>query len=108
MASPDETDNDSPRPNLIIDWELYGEYLEEADLTDDQKREFIETLWSIMVSFVDLGFGIHPLQHACGQIDLIPTPDSAVMLESKDHKQQDACLNAAGHRDGTCGDKEDS
>ncbi|MCF6200383.1 MAG: hypothetical protein L3J67_13540 [Hyphomicrobiaceae bacterium] len=52
-------------PNLTIDWELYGAYLEDSDLTEAEKREFIETLWSIVVSFVDLGFGIHPLQQAC-------------------------------------------
>ena len=59
-------DTSSPvRPALSIDWDLYGRYLEESDLSDDQKREFIETLWNIMVSFVDLGFGLHPLQQAC-------------------------------------------
>jgi len=54
----------APRPSLSIDWDLYGTYLEDSDLSDEQKREFIETLWSIVVSFVDLGFGIHPLQQA--------------------------------------------
>lgn len=54
-------------PGLSIDWELYADYLEESDLTDEQKREFIETLWNIVIAFVDLGFGIHPLQQACEQ-----------------------------------------
>ncbi len=45
-----------PTPSLSIDWELYAQYLEESDLTDDQKRELIETLWGIVVSCVDLGF----------------------------------------------------
>jgi len=45
-------------PTLSIDWELYAELLSESDLTDEEKREFIETLWSLVVSFVDLGFGI--------------------------------------------------
>ncbi len=53
--------NFSP-PTLTIDWELYGKYLDESDLSDAEKREFLETLWSIVVSFVDLGFGVHPLQ----------------------------------------------
>jgi len=52
---------DTP-PALSIDWELYGKYLDESDLSEEQKHEFIETLWSIIVSFVDLGFGVHPLQ----------------------------------------------
>ncbi len=58
-------------PTLTIDWELYGKHLDESDLSDAKKREFLETLWSIVVSFVDLGFGVHPLQqvtdNACAQ-----------------------------------------
>lgn len=62
-------------PSLTIDWELYASYLDESDLTDDQKKEFIETLWSIVVAFVDLGFGVHPIQQACEQND-----DSRIFL----------------------------
>ena len=66
--------NISP-PTLTIDWELYGKYLDESDLSDTEKREFLETLWSIVVSFVDLGFGVHPLQQVtdniCAQQDEI-------------------------------------
>ncbi|MCF6277208.1 MAG: hypothetical protein L3J16_00445 [Anaerolineales bacterium] len=58
-------------PTLTIDWELYGKYLDESDLSDTEKRQFLKTLWSIVVSFVDLGFGVHPLQqvtdNACAQ-----------------------------------------
>lgn len=51
-------------PPLKIDWDLYAAMLDESDLTEDEKKEFIETLWSIVVAFVDLGFGIHPVQQA--------------------------------------------
>lgn len=54
-------------PTLRIDWDLYGAYLENSDLTEAEQREFIQTLWTIVVSFVDLGLGIHPLQQACGE-----------------------------------------
>jgi hypothetical protein len=53
-------------PTLTIDWELYGQYLEDSDLSDAEKRQFLEALWSIVVSFVDLGFGVHPVQQATG------------------------------------------
>jgi len=71
---PDSTidDDKDTLPGLTIDWDLYREYLKDCDLTDDQKREFIETLWNIMVAFVDLGFGIHPVQqvgYPCEQHD---------------------------------------
>jgi len=55
-------------PTLTIDLELYGKYLGESDLSDAEKREFLETLWAIVVSFVDLGFGVHPVQKVAGRI----------------------------------------
>jgi len=51
---------------LSLDYKLFETYLENTDLSEEQKHEFIETLWSIIVSFVDLGFGVHPLQQAKG------------------------------------------
>lgn len=33
-------------------------------LTDGLEEEFMRTLWTIMVSIVDLGFGVHPVQTA--------------------------------------------
>jgi len=36
-------------------------------MTEAQKEEFLQSLWSIIVSFVDLGFGVHPLQAVCGE-----------------------------------------
>jgi len=32
-----------------------------------QKAEFLEAMWSIIVSFVELGFGVLPLQEVCGE-----------------------------------------
>jgi hypothetical protein len=55
-------------PTLTIDWELYGKYLDESDLSDAEKRAFLESLLAIVVSAVDLGFGIHPVQQAAGNI----------------------------------------
>lgn len=53
-------------PTLTIDWDLYGQYLEDSDLSDVEKQEFIEVLWSLVVSFVDLGLGLHPAQLVAG------------------------------------------
>jgi len=74
-----QTDNGGPAsvpfksPALTIDWDYYGEFLKAYDFSDEEKRELILALWNIAVSFVDLGFGIHPVQlvdegAACGQI----------------------------------------
>lgn len=48
--------------NLEFDWKLYEKYLDDPDLTDEEKERIIETLWSIIINFIDLGFGIHPVQ----------------------------------------------
>lgn len=54
---------------LSFDWELYAHLLEDSDLTDDEKREFIGTLWYIVCAFVDLGFGIESTQQAIAARD---------------------------------------
>ena len=51
----------SPRPSLTIDYALYWHYLDNSDLTDAQKRDWLDAFWSIIVSFVEMGFDIHPL-----------------------------------------------
>lgn len=61
-------------PVLTLDVALYEDCFENSELTDEQKREFLEALWVIIVGFVDLGFDIHPVQQAwqaegCEQID---------------------------------------
>ena len=62
-------------PVLTVDYELYTHFLEDSDLSEDQKQEFVQTLWNIIVEFVSLGWGVHPLQQAkkpCGQLEETP------------------------------------
>lgn len=48
--------------SLILDMAAYLSQLEDWDITEDQKREFIATLWYILRSFAELGFEIQPCQ----------------------------------------------
>ena len=57
----------SARPIVRVDVEKYQALLDGVDMTDAQKEEFLQALWSIIVSFVRLGFGVHPLQKVCGK-----------------------------------------
>ena len=57
----------SARPTLSIDIDRYQEYLDGSKLTPEQKEEFLRAIWSIVVTFVELGYGVHPLQEACGK-----------------------------------------
>lgn len=57
----------TPKPTLTVDVERYQAFLDGSDMTEAQKEEFLQALWSIIVSFVELGFGVHPLQEVCGK-----------------------------------------
>lgn len=61
----------SARPTLTLDVALYQSYLDGTDMSEAQKEEFLRALWSIVVSFVELGFEVHPLQEVCGRNDEI-------------------------------------
>ena len=50
--------------NIEIDYDLLGKELESSNLSEDEKKEFIDCVCWIMLSFVDLGFGIEPAQQA--------------------------------------------
>jgi hypothetical protein len=44
---------------LELDAAKYRADVEEFEMTDAQKAELLETLWSIMRSFVELGFSVN-------------------------------------------------
>lgn len=74
------------------DYEDYWTDLDGYDLSDDEKRQLIHTLWTMMESFVDSAFGVHPVQQA---IKARPARDSnppRAKVESKQQsKKQKAC-----------------
>ena len=47
---------------LECDTEKYSEHLDEPDLSEERQAEMLQTLWSIMAAFVDLGFGVDSVQ----------------------------------------------
>lgn len=69
---------------LRFDPDAYAGYVAEFDLTDTQKRDLLEAVWGIVVSFVDLGFGFHPIQQVLPTgADQKPLPaDSGAVLDS--------------------------
>lgn len=44
----------------------YRPYLDGFDLTDAEKTELLQALWTIMGSFVERAFNDDPVQHALG------------------------------------------
>lgn len=88
--TPDEKNSSEKTPLILsVDWELYAHALEGSTLTDDEKREFIGTLWYIVCAFVDLGFGIESTQQA------IAARDAARLESSVPDTKKDSGLRAA-------------
>lgn len=54
-------------PDFTVSFDNYMELLDEMDMTEAQKEEFLQALWEIVTGFVELGFGTHPVQEAGGQ-----------------------------------------
>jgi len=57
-----------PVPALRFDWTDWLPYLEDQDISEVDKRALIETLWSIVVAFVDLGWQLNPKPEVCGEV----------------------------------------
>jgi hypothetical protein len=67
------TTNEARRslPVITFDYELYAHYMDDEDLTEGEKQEFMRSLWNLVVEFMALGFEIHPVQQAqeaCGKL----------------------------------------
>lgn len=59
-------------PNILhVDTARFAHHLESWDASGDEKAEYLTLIWRIVVQFVDIGYGIHPLssatQESCGQ-----------------------------------------
>ncbi len=77
--------HDGSKRIVSVDWERYAQFLENEKLTEEQKQEFLETLWNIIVAFVELGYGVHPIQEfgeANEKLEKNPLPDSDTVVQS--------------------------
>lgn len=86
------TRSSTTRPVVEFDYTRYAEMLEETEMADDDKRALIEALWSVITGFVEMGFGVHPVQQAmeesayssvsCGKLSINAGADSPRSLHS--------------------------
>ena len=60
-----------PRPALEPDPERYRAALAEFDLTEAQETELLQTLWSIMRTFVEMGFSADVCGHVFGTFNAV-------------------------------------
>ena len=84
MTDMHSTQTPFTRPSVQFDWKDWLPYLEESDLSDEQKQAWIETLWAIVLGFVDLGFEVKSPSETCGEgFDLKAALEAAVLNSTK-------------------------
>jgi len=80
----------TPPPQVQFDWQDWLPAIEDSDLSLDQKRQMIETLCTIVVAFVDLGWEVsESSQESCGQTLDLRAALSAALLQSKNGSETD-------------------
>ena len=84
--------------SISIDYEALGDCLEGYEGTEDEKKELIDVICSIMITFVDLGFGIDPTQQALQAAKQTRVSTALPFLElimdseiSGEHKETNGC-----------------
>lgn len=60
LDTPVKTPQNEPQA-LMLDVEFYQSFLDDTDIPEDKKREFIEALWLVLVSIIDIGFEVKPM-----------------------------------------------
>ena len=82
----DELDYSGYAP-LKLNYDEYREELKDSDMTVEQQNEFLETLWNIMKSFVELGWGLDSVPLINTENDDNARSDSVKMLPRKNHSK---------------------
>lgn len=52
------------KPTLGVDVDYYQSIIDDPDVSESRKRELIEIVGAIIMNFIDIGFGVHPIQLA--------------------------------------------
>jgi hypothetical protein len=82
----------SSRPVLTVDIRKYQALLDSSQATEKEKEEFLRALWSVVSTFVELGFGVHPLQEVCGQISTNTSPSAKDDFDKVESHELDETL----------------
>ncbi len=79
---------------MPLNLEKYRPYFEEFDMTDEQRDEFIETLWLIVNSFADQSFGLTSSQQICEfKPDKVCSPESTLVESEHQPKITEQAAN---------------
>ena len=73
----------------------YRHHVDEFDLTEEQKNELLTSLWTIMSTLVDIGWGVDTVQILLPDMFAEVAPDSEKLLESQGAPEFDQAVNGA-------------
>lgn len=73
--------NEGNAPAFTIDVDYYQSVIDDPEVSEARKRELIEIIGNIVMSFIDLGFGIHPVQ-------LAQNEKSRTQQREKEHRSE--------------------
>ncbi len=86
------TTNDTASP-LKLEPDDYCHHLSEFDLTEDQQKELLQSLWYIMSILVDIGWGVDTVQMLLPELFTEVAPDSQKLVESKNLSECDQVVD---------------
>jgi len=89
------TDNGGPLPgtSIRLDAAKYRPLIADRGLTEEEKRDFIETVWAILYQAMKLGIRLEFDPEICGNLSVEPEPaphddQDAVLYPSRDFIEQ--------------------
>ncbi|MBR2689340.1 MAG: hypothetical protein IKE42_15945 [Aquamicrobium sp.] len=94
---------------LVFDADAYRPYLATFKLTPEQEQELLQTLWSVIVTVVDMRFRLHPIQQANGAAGDIPLDQilAAMLISQEENPNNSNDITVRGE-DRPSAEKEDS
>lgn len=54
----------SGQKTLLVDVDYYQAIIDDPEVSDTYKRDLIAIIGSIVIQFIDIGVGVHPVQQA--------------------------------------------
>lgn len=56
------------KPSVEFDLAEFLHHLAEIDMPEEDKLQVLGTVRDVLTTWIDVGFGVHSIQQACGQI----------------------------------------
>lgn len=73
--------------SLALDPDKYRHHVESFDITEDQKLALLQTLWDIMRSFVELGYGVESVNRFLPAMREFSTESQTLEVQKEHHKR---------------------